>query len=112
MDKKFARRSFAALAGAVAAVAVHTPASAQSMSKTEAILGGPSALELLKAQQSGIALPARPTLQPASLSYARPNVIPAIVGETPPVSPGVANGRPDIFGSVALRVGRTPLDSR
>ena len=28
------------------------------------------------------------------------------------VSPGVANGRPDVFGTVALRVGHTPLDAR
>ena len=30
----------------------------------------------------------------------------------PMVSPGVANGRPDVFGTVALRVGHTPLDAR
>ena len=30
----------------------------------------------------------------------------------PPISPGVASGRPDIFGTVALRVGRTSLDAR
>ena len=53
---------------------VPTPAAAQSMSKTEAILGGPSALEALKAQQAGIcrSLPARRS-SPASLSYSRPN---------------------------------------
>jgi predicted transglutaminase-like cysteine proteinase len=110
MDKKLARRLFAALAGTVVAVSFQTPAAAQSMSKTEAILGGPSALDALKAQQSGtpIAVP----LQPASASYSRPTVVPAILRDRPPVSPGVANGRPDIFGSVALRVGRTPLDAR
>ena len=113
MDKKVVTRLFAALAGTAAAVSLQTPAYAQSMSKAEAILGGPSALELLKAQQAGTPLAARPaTLQPASLSYARPNVVPAILRDRPAVSPGVANGRPDIFGSVALRVGRTFLDSR
>jgi len=30
----------------------------------------------------------------------------------PAISPGAFNGQPDVFGSVALRVGRTPLDSR
>jgi predicted transglutaminase-like cysteine proteinase len=28
------------------------------------------------------------------------------------VSPGVTNGRPDVFGTVALRIGHTPLDTR
>ena len=112
MDKKLAKRLFALFAGAAVAASFQTPAAAQSMSKTEAILGGPSALDALKAQQAGIAVPARPTLQPASLSYARPSVVPAILNDRPSVSPGVANGRPDIFGSVALRVGRTPLDGR
>lgn len=112
MDTKVAKRLFAALAGTAVAVSLAAPAAAQSMSKAEAILGAPSALEALKAQQNGIALPQRPALQPASLSYARPSVVPAILRDRPAVSPGVANGRPDIFGSVALRVGRTPLDSR
>ena len=110
MDKIVAKRLFASLAGAAAAVAFQAPAAAQSMSKTEAILGGPSALDALKAQQSGMPLPAREMLRPASLSYARPTVVPAVL--RPAVSPGVVNGRPDIFGSVALRVGRTPLDGR
>src|SRR6185503_21052645 len=54
----------------------------------------------------------QPTLRPASLNYARPQMVPAILRDRPAVSPGVRNGRPDIFGSVALRVGRTPLDAR
>jgi predicted transglutaminase-like cysteine proteinase len=112
MDKIVAKRLFALVTGAAAAVAFQAPAAAQSMSKTEAILGGPSALEALKAQQSGMPLPAREMLRPASLSYARPSVVPAVLRDRPAVSPGVANGRPDIFGSVALRVGRTPLDAR
>ena len=111
MDKKHAKRLFALLAGAAAAVSIQTPASAQPMSKTEAILGGPSALEALKAQQSGTPLAARP-LRPSALSYSRPAAVAAMLRDRPAVSPGVANGRPDIFGSVALRVGRTPLDAR
>ena len=112
MDKKVAKRLFAALAGAAFAVSLQAPAAAQSMSKTEAILGGPSALDALKAQQAGLPVAARPTLQPAALSYSRPTALAAVLRDRPAVSPGVANGRPDLFGSVALRVGRTPLDAR
>jgi predicted transglutaminase-like cysteine proteinase len=49
-------------------------------------------------------------MQPASLSY-RP-MVSAVLRDRPMVSPGVVNGRPDVFGTVALRVGRTPLDAR
>ncbi|MFL6774379.1 MAG: transglutaminase-like cysteine peptidase [Sphingomicrobium sp.] len=112
MDTKVAKHLFAALAGTAAAGSLAAPAAAQSMSKAEAILGAPSALEALKAQQNGVAVAPRPALQPASLSYSRPSVVPAILRDRPAISPGVANGRPDIFGSVALRVGRTPLDAR
>lgn len=112
MDKTVVKRLFAFLAGTAAAVASAAPASAQWLSKTEAILGGPSALEALKAQQAGLPVPARPTVQPASLSLSRPAAVAAVLRDRPAVSPGVANGRPDLFGSVALRVGRTPLDGR
>ena len=112
MDKTAAKRVFAIVAGAAAAVSFQTPAWAQSMSKTEAILGGPSALDLLKAQQAGGSAPARPLLQPAALSYSRPAALHTVLRDRPAISPGVASGRPDVFGSVALRVGRTPLDAR
>jgi predicted transglutaminase-like cysteine proteinase len=79
-----------------------------SWAKSDAILGGaPSALEAILARQSGAAMPVR-KLQPAS--YSRPSVIPAAIRFGP--SSGVTSGRPDVFGSVALRVSRTPLDSR
>ena len=116
MEKSVAPSIVSLLAGAAAAVSFASPAAAQSFSKTEAILGGPSALEALKAQQSGrpFAAPARtisqPAMQPASLSY-RP-MVSAVFRDRPMVSPGVVNGRPDVFGTVALRVGRTPLDAR
>ena len=116
MEKSVAPSIVSLIAGAAAAVSFGSPATAQSFSKTEAILGGPSALEALKAQQNGrpFAAPARPisqpAMQPASLSY-RP-MVSAVFRDRPLVSPGVANGRPDIFGTVALRVGRTPLDAR
>jgi predicted transglutaminase-like cysteine proteinase len=39
-------------------------------------------------------------------------MVSAVFRDRPAISPGVANGRPDVFGTVALRVGRTPLDAR
>jgi predicted transglutaminase-like cysteine proteinase len=77
-------------------------------SKSEAILGAPSALEAILASQSGGAAPVRAAVQPAS--YSRPPVVNAAIRIGP--SPGVWNGRPDVFGSVALRVDHTPLDAR
>ena len=112
MDKKVANRTLIVLAGVAMAASLSSPATAQSLSKTEAILGGPSALEALMAQQGGTPIAARPTLTPASLNYSRPAIVPAILRDRPAVSPGVGNGRPDVFGSVALRVGHTQLDAR
>ena len=112
MGKPLAWRALSALAPAAAAVALAAPASAQSFSKAEAILGAPSALEALLAQQKATPTP-RPALQPASYSYARPTIVPAVFRKAEvQVSPGVLNGRPDVFGSVALRVGHSPLDAR
>ena len=113
MDKSVARRTLCAFALAASAASFQTPAAAQSFSKTEAILGGPSALQLLMAQQSGKPVTISPAPRPASYSFSGLPVVPAVLRDTPPaISPGVLNGRPDIFGSVALRVGRTPLDAR
>ncbi|HKX92803.1 MAG TPA: transglutaminase-like cysteine peptidase [Sphingomicrobium sp.] len=112
MHTKVAKRTLILIAGAAAGALLQAPASAQSASKAEAILGGPSALELLKAQQSGLPVSALPAPRPASLSYSRLTSVPAVLRPRPAVSPGVTNGRPDIFGSVALRVRRTPLDAR
>ncbi len=113
MDKSVARRTLCAFALAASAASFQTPAAAQSFGKTEAILGGPSALQLLMAQQSGKPVTASAAPRPASYSYSGLPVVSAVLRDTPPAfSPGVLNGRPDIFGSVALRVGRTPLDAR
>jgi predicted transglutaminase-like cysteine proteinase len=116
MEKTAAPRIVSVLAGAAAAISLSSPATAQSFSKTEAILGGPSALDALKAQQNGqpsaaqFRSPVQASIRPASLSY-RP-MISAVFRDRPAISPGVANGRPDVFGTVALRVGHTPLDAR
>ena len=106
---------------ACAAVAAIIPAAAHaqalpagtaasfSFSKSEAILGAPSALAAIMSEQhAGPAVPA--TLRPASYSY--PLAVPAILRTGTGVSEGVFSGRPDVFGSVALRVNHTPLDAR
>ena len=102
------------LLSAIALGALAVPANAQivnasyrSMSKSDAILGGaPSALAAIHAQQSGQPLTDRQSVAPSSpgntyrravLSYSRQ-----------PVSAD----RPDIFNSVALSIGRSPLDAR
>jgi predicted transglutaminase-like cysteine proteinase len=106
---RFLARFVPAVAVAVAtmpAEAQVTSASYRSMTKTEAILGGaPSALAAITAQQGG-----RPAYSsfviPASRS---PYLRPAVATYSPqPIS----NDRPDVFNSVALSIGRSPLDAR
>ena len=101
------------MAPAPALAQAMTSAAAGSLgfSKSDAILGGaPSALEAILARQSGGIVPARNPVQPASYSYSRPSLVNAEIRFGP--SPGVTSGRPDVFGSVALRVARTPLDGK
>ncbi|HEU0309754.1 MAG TPA: transglutaminase-like cysteine peptidase [Sphingomicrobium sp.] len=95
---------------ALALAAVALPAEAQvvtasyrpMMSKSEAILGGaPSALAAITAQQDGQA-----NLRPATApSHFRPAV-------AHQVRAAVSIDRPDVFNSVALSIGRSPLDAR
>lgn len=81
----------------------------RNWSKNDAILGGtPSALQAILAQQSGLPTPAL-TPRPASYSV---RAVPTIVRSETQVSPGVASGRPDVFGSVALKIQRAPLMAR
>lgn len=121
MAKAFSPRSLVLLAATAAAAsllaspagaqALPAPAGTPSWSKTDAILGGaPSALQAIVAQQRGIVVPAAAPVRPAS--YALPAPVPAIYRDRPAASPGVLSGRPDVFGSVALRVGATRLDAR
>ncbi len=102
-----------ARAAALLAVAATLPAQAQvvsgsyrSITKTDAILGGsPSALAAITSAQGG---------RPLYSSY----VVPA--GRNVPVRHAVYSyprqpvsaDRPDVFNSVALTIGRSPLDSR
>ena len=121
MEKRFSAHM--CLGVAAAAALGFTPAAAVaqslapaamsnvSLAKSEAILGGSrSRLAEILAQQQGIALPARTPLQPASRrTHSR---FSAVVRNYDQVSPAITSGRPDVFGSVALSVSRTPLDRR
>jgi predicted transglutaminase-like cysteine proteinase len=98
----------------VAAIAMIPQAAAaqtSAWSKTDAILGGaPSALAAILAQQQASTPAPKFDLQPAS--YSTLPVVPAIVRTESAPEPGVESGRPDVFGSVALRVGATRLDAK
>ena len=102
-----------ALAIPSAAVAQGAPYGFGANAKTEAILGAPSRLAAIMAEQRGVAVPA-PIATPASLEPASRTSLPVLqaIVRKPLVSPAVASGKPDIFGSVALAVPRTPLDTR
>ena len=78
-----------------------------SSSKSEAILGGQSALAAIMAQQSGQPL-ARPTLTLTPAGYSLPVTKAAMPVNRPPI----AMDRPDVFGSVALPIGRSSLQRR
>ena len=110
----------AGAATAVALALLPAPALAQTASiqaasysltsaKSDAILGGaPSALAAITAKQQG--LPAPVSLRPASLSARVPTY--SVLRNLAPANAGATSGRPDVFGSVALAVDRTPLDHR
>lgn len=111
--QSIARASVGLSAVAAALGMLPTNASAQpvgatasfAFAKTDAILGAPSALQRVLAQQDGT--PA--AIAPAS--YSVPRLTPAIAIVLP-ADDGAVSGRPDVFGSVALQVAHTPLDSR
>ena len=114
--EKTATRMVRCLLAGFAMVAVPLTANAQvvsasyrPMSKAEAILGGaPSAMEALMAQQSGRPIALRPTQAVAPASHGalyRPAIL------TYDRSP-VSSDRPDIFNSVALSIGHSPLNAR
>lgn len=99
------------LLGLGLSVLAATPLPAQSAissSKSEAILGAPSKLAALVAAQSGS--PASALLRPAVVSTPiRPQLAQAV---EPAPALAAAGDRPDVFGSVALAIGRTRLDGR
>jgi predicted transglutaminase-like cysteine proteinase len=116
--RSISRASVWLSATAAALLSFPAPASAQSApvsagslawSKSEAILGAPSALQAILAQQGA---PARgPVATVAPAAYSAPRVANAVLRRNP-TGEGILSGRPDVFGSVALRVGHTPLDAR
>ena len=102
------RISIALSAGAAALLFLPGAASAQSLpglTKVEAIIGAPSALQAILSQQGA---PVR-TAQVAPASYSIPRVANAVARSG---DEGVLSGSPDVFGSVALKVEHTPLDAR
>lgn len=117
MDKALIRRILLAIPAGLLSL----PAAAQSLafgsavaspyssSKTEAILGGSSRLSEILAQQSAAIAPAMiPQASVPAPANAGQIVRPAAMPVRAPVSPY----RPDVFGSVALSIARTPLDTR
>ena len=117
MNRAFTHRALLAIPAALLAshaAAQSLPlgaavASPYTSSKTEAILGGSSRLAAILSQQSGQS--ATTAVQPASMpapatvgAIIRPATMPALA----PASPD----QPDVFGSVALTINRTPLDRR
>lgn len=110
---------------AATAIAIATPAAAEAQdytaaysAKASAILGGaPSRLAMIMAQQQGLS--AQAAFEPAALAAP---VRRAVIDRYQPLRPlpqryMVRNaepwtGKPDLFGTVALKVGRTPLDAR
>ena len=98
----------AALSIAALPTTAHAAGTSLGWSKSDAILGAPSALQAILSQQGAIRTISRP-VQPAA--YSIPRAIPAAIRPAA-VAEGVTSGRPDVFGSVALRVGHTPLDAR
>src|SRR4051794_14542904 len=78
-------------------------ATSLTWSKSEAILGAPSALQAILAKQQ-----ARGLGRIAPGSYATPPVVRAVLR----ADEGALSNRPDVFGTVALRVDHTRLDAR
>jgi predicted transglutaminase-like cysteine proteinase len=122
-----ATKYIAAAAGA--ALLAATPAAAQTFggygslayAKTTALLGGaPSALALIEAQQSGRAISATPTFAAVPAAPAitlastpafrvRSYMQPAVFARPAYAEP--TSSTPDLFGSKAIRVAHTRLDS-
>ena len=98
-------------AAAIALGLLAQPAAAQTLSpfgssKSDAILGGPSRLAALIAQQSGQTPLPSAVPQPSG----RGRIL--FTDPAPLLRPAISPDQPDVFGSVALRVERTPLDRR
>jgi len=108
-------RSFRAGLVGLALFAAAAPAGAQGWSpgsptKSEAILGAPSALAAIIAAQSGSASVAG--AMPLANAVFRPAPLPALPAIQPAAITAASLDRPDLFNSVAMPIARTPLDDR
>ena len=94
--------------------------SESAITKSEAIIGGPSALAAILAEQgaprraAAAIQPASYALRPTHYGAQNPFMRTGDFAQTPQfrLSPAVYSGKPDIFGTVALKVGRTRMDDR
>ena len=111
-------RSFRAGLIGIALFAAAAPACAQGWSpaapsKSEAILGGPSALAAIMAAQTGSTSLSVATVLPLTYPVIRPApFVPPAAAPAPAAPTPAALDRPDVFNSVAMPIARTPLDDR
>jgi predicted transglutaminase-like cysteine proteinase len=108
------RRHLSFASALAAAAAFASPAAAQqaftgaNFSKAEAIIGGQSRLAQILAEQGALPRPV-----PTRLSNLAPSRTSEPLAQAlGRVSRSAATNKPDVFGSVALKVGRTPLDGK
>jgi predicted transglutaminase-like cysteine proteinase len=83
-------------------------------SKAEAILGGPSALQAIIEQQRAGPQPSTSQLSISPLRAVAASPTPFVRAIMPlrQAADGAASDRPNVFGTVALRVRHTPLDGK
>jgi predicted transglutaminase-like cysteine proteinase len=106
--------ALAAMPALAAAQSTALPASVMTISKSQAILGTTSALDRLLAQQGApVSVSAAAVTTLFSAASLATFSIPAADFVVPAISRGpVASDRPDVFDSVALTIGWSPLKSR
>lgn len=113
MEKTSLRSALRALCVGIVLAATPSLASAQSAtlssatlptSRSDAILGSASALDRLLAQQGA-------AVATSSFSYTA-TVAPAALAQPAIMRGPVAADRPDVFDSIALPIGRSPLEAR
>jgi predicted transglutaminase-like cysteine proteinase len=105
------KRTFLAPLAIATALALSPSVALAQSAKSEAILGAPSALALLVAQQNGTPI-APAAYRPTSPSNQGLFTNAVVTHARPALASPIAYDRPNVFGSVALAVSRTPLDYR
>lgn len=107
----------ASLLANVIALALASPANAQdsgrnfrsTFSKTDAILGGSSALQAILDQQNATSAVLRVDTPSVRTLTTFPTVS---LARREPIAEAISLDRPNVFGTVALRVNHTPLDAK